>query len=60
MSVLMTSSTSEVRLLLQRLAEVVGALTQFVEQPRILDGDDGLGSEVRQQRDLFVVKGNDF
>ena len=28
------------------LAEVVGALAQFVEQPRILDGDDGLGGEI--------------
>ena len=41
------------RLLLQRfrkvggaLAEVRGALAQFVEQPRVLDGNDGLGGEV--------------
>src|SRR6202035_5921230 len=33
-------------LLLQRLP-------QFVEQPRVLDGDDGLGGEIRQQLDLF-------
>ena len=38
------------RLLLQRLgefdgalAEIVGALTQFVQQSRVLDGDDRLG-----------------
>ena len=53
------------RLLLQRfrevsgaLAEVVGALTQFVEQPRVLDGDDGLGGEVRDQLDLLVGEGS--
>ena len=26
--------------------EVCGSLTQFVEQPRVLDGDDGLSGEV--------------
>ena len=30
------------RLLLQRFGQIVGALAQFVEQPRILDGDHGL------------------
>src|SRR5215468_5534338 len=34
------------RLLLQRFGKIVGALTKLVEQPRILDGDDGLGREV--------------
>ena len=33
-------------LLLQRFGEIVGALAQLVEQPRILDGDDGLSGEV--------------
>ena len=33
-------------LLLQRLGQIVGALAQLVEQPRVLDGDDGLGGEV--------------
>ena len=40
-------------LLLQRLREVgcalgkvSGSLAQFIEQPRVLDGDDGLGGEV--------------
>jgi protein gp37 len=42
------------------LAEVVGALTQFVEQPRVLDGDDRLGGEAREQRDLLLVKESDF
>ena len=32
-------------LLLQRLGEIVGALAQFVEQPRVLDGDDGLAAK---------------
>ena len=41
------------RLLLQRLP-------QFVEQPRVLDGDDGLGGEVRDQRDLLVGEGANF
>jgi hypothetical protein len=34
-------------LLLQRVA-------QFVEQPRVLDGDNGLCREIRNQRDLLV------
>ena len=51
------------RLLLQRLGklrsalgEIVGALAQLAEQPRILDGDHGLGGEVLQQVDLSIVK----
>ena len=32
----------------------IRALAQFVEQPRVLDGDDGLGGEVLHQRDLLV------
>jgi hypothetical protein len=34
-------------LLLKRFGEVGGALPQFVEQPRILDGNNSLGGEVR-------------
>ena len=41
-------------LLLQRLGEIVGALAQLVEQPRVLDGDDRLGGEVLHQFDLLV------
>ena len=44
------------RLLLQQLGEIVGALAQLVEQPRILDGDDGLGGEVSEQRNLLFGK----
>src|SRR5829696_8288938 len=39
-------------LLLQRLAQVVGALAQFVEQARVLDGDDRLIGEGGDQLDL--------
>ena len=47
-------------LLLQRLSEIVRALAQFVEQPRVLDGDDGLGGEVLHQLDLLVGEGADL
>ena len=40
-------------LLLQRFA-------QLVEQPRVLDGDDGLSGEVSDQIDLFFSKGPNF
>ena len=35
-------------------SEIVGALAQFVEQPRVLDGDHRLGGEVRDELDLLV------
>src|SRR6478752_6970102 len=41
------------RLLLQRFA-------QLGKQARVFDGDDGLGSEGRHQRDLFVGKWANF
>ena len=41
-------------LLLERLGEVAGALAQLVEQPGILDGDDGLLGEIGHQLDLLV------
>src|SRR6185436_20022778 len=40
-------------LLLQRFGEIVGALSQFAEQPRVLDGDDGLRGEIMEQLDLL-------
>jgi len=43
-------------LLLQRFCEIVGALAQLVEQPRVLDGNDGLCSEVPNQFDLLVTE----
>ena len=59
----MTWSTSEVAVCCSSsevggaLGEVGGALAQFVQQPRVLDGDDGLGGEVLYQCDLLSVKG---
>ena len=51
-------STSRGRgLLLQRFRKIIGALAQLIEQPRVLDGDDGLGSEVLNQLDLLVGEG---
>ncbi len=41
-------------LLFQRFRQIVGALAQLVEQPRVLDRDDRLGGEVLQQLDLLV------
>jgi hypothetical protein len=35
------------------LAEVLGPLPQFVEQPRVLDGDNGLRGKVLDQLDLL-------
>ena len=54
----MTFSTSRGRgLLLQRLGQIVGALAQLVEQPRVLDGDDGLGGEIRTSSICLSVNG---
>ena len=36
-------------LLLQQFGQIIGALTQFAEQPRVLDGDDGLGRQNSEQ-----------
>jgi hypothetical protein len=33
---------------------------QFVQQPRVLDGDDGLGGEVGQQIDMLPLERADF
>ncbi len=43
-------------LLLQGLAQIIGTQTQFLEQPRILDGDDGLLGEVGDQVGLLFGK----
>ena len=39
-----------------RSGEVRGALAKFVEQPRVLDSDNGLGGEVRDQADVTIRK----
>ena len=44
-------------MLLQEFGEVIGALAQFVEQPRILDGDYRLVGEGSYQLDLFIGEG---
>ena len=48
-----TWSTSEV-------AVCCSSDSQFVQQPRILDGDDSLGGEVRDQLDLLLGKWTNF
>ena len=48
------------RLLLQRFGEIISALPQFVQQPCVLDGDDGLGGEVLNQCDLLVGERPNF
>ena len=51
----MTFSTSEVAVCCSSdFAQIVRALAQLVEQPRVLDGDDGLSGEVLDQLDLLV------
>ncbi len=50
----MTRNTSDVAVCCSSDCSVISALTQLVEQPRILDGDDGLGGEVVNQLDLLV------
>src|SRR5262249_38093212 len=47
-------------LLLQRFAQFLRALAQFLQKARIFDGDDGLIGEVRDQFDLFVRERADF
>ena len=44
------------RLLLQRLGQIVGALAQLVEQPRVFDRDRGLIGERLEQRDVLVLE----
>ena len=49
----MTRSTSRWRSVLQRLP-------QFIKQPRVLDGDNGLSRKVCDKSNLFVGKGTNF
>ncbi len=41
------------RLMLQRLAQFCVALAEFLEQPHVLDGDDGLVGEGFEQSNLL-------
>ena len=43
-------------LLLQRLAQIVGARPQLSQQSRVLDGDNSLAGEALQQFDLFLTE----
>src|SRR6516162_5191912 len=48
-----TQHLGRCRLLLQSLAQITRALAKLVQQPRVLDGDDGLGGEVLDQLNLL-------
>src|SRR5262249_32025720 len=43
--------------LLKRLGKVLGSPPQFIKQPRVLDGDDGLRGEALYQLDLLIGEG---
>src|SRR5262249_5866072 len=47
-------------LLLQRLAQLSRTISQLVQEPGVLDRDDRLLCEVRDERYLLVGKGTDF
>ena len=58
---LMTFSTSAVAVCCcSDSLKIVGAFAQFLEQPRVLDGDHGLLGEILDQRDLLVGKRPDL
>jgi hypothetical protein len=40
--------------------QLISSLAQFLEQPRVLDGDDGLIGETRDKCDLLVGKGTNL
>jgi hypothetical protein len=44
----------------QSLTQIGGTLLQLVEQPRVLDSDDGLARKACDQRDLLVGKRPDL
>src|SRR5689334_15323867 len=44
-------------LLFQCLAQITGSLTQFVEQPSVLDRNDSLRGEVLNEFNLFIGEG---
>ena len=47
-------------LLVECFAEIIGALPQFVEQPRVLDGDHRLGREIADKIDLLIGERTDI
>ena len=56
---LMTRSTSAVAVCCSSDREIA-VPTQFVEQPRVLNGDDGLSGKIFHQFDLLVAERPDF
>ena len=61
----MTWSTSDVAVCcssasVSSTVRSVAAVAQFVEQSRVLDGDNGLGGEVLDQFDLLLGEGTNF
>src|SRR5215831_17544077 len=47
-------------LLLQGRAQVSRALAQFIQQPRVLDGDNRLRGKARQQGNMFLLERPDL
>ena len=52
---LMTLSTSLVAVCCSRIQQLARTRLHLIEQPRVLDGDDGLSGEVLHQLDLLVA-----
>src|SRR6516225_4509475 len=50
----MICSTSDVAVCCSSDSQIIRALPQLVEQPGILNGDDGLGGEILHQRNLLI------
>src|SRR4029077_1668904 len=50
----------ELNQLLGLRLHLLRSFAQFLKQPRVLDGDDSLGSEVLDEVDLFVCEGANF
>ena len=57
---MMPSTSARRRLMLQSLAQFCVALLDLLEQPHVLDGDDGLGGEGLEQLDLLVGERTNF
>ena len=54
----MTSNTSDVAVCCcERFGQIVGTFSQFLEEPRVLDSDDGLIGEILHQSICLSVNG---
>src|SRR5262249_32808004 len=47
-------------LLLKRFTQIVRALAQLLEQPRVLDGDDSLTGKILDQLDVLLAEGTNL